>query len=173
MRDGSPSTSRCGRSALHPGEIYAGLAAPAPTFWALRPKPRPTFSRRESRQRYARNLLVPGPPAKGASPPLIPRPCALAVLVEGVQGLRHPRGAARQSGLPIAFPLFRKKLLDARWGARAAHDSAGRCGRRGRSRLSDRDKIWGRRGQNSFLPISYIKYLLLYRVGFCPQESIR
>ena len=105
----SPYLPRCGRSALHPGEIYAGLAAPAPTFWALRPKPRPTFSRRESRQRYARNLLVPGPPAKGASPPLIPRPCTLAVLVEGVQGLRHPRGAARQMGLPIAFPLFRKK----------------------------------------------------------------
>ena len=50
---------------------------------ALRPAPRPTFSRRESRQRYARNLLVPGPPAKGAQPPLIPRPCALAVLIEG------------------------------------------------------------------------------------------
>ena len=64
-----------------PRVTLCGTAAPAPTFWALRPKPRPTFSRRESRQRYARNLLVPGPPAKGASPPLIPRPCALAVLV--------------------------------------------------------------------------------------------
>ena len=105
---GSPSTSRCRRSALHPGEFFAGRQSQPPTMRgvpplhsperALRPAPRPTFSRRESRQRYARNLLVPGPPAKGASPPLIPRPCALAVLVEGVQGLRHPRGAARQRG---------------------------------------------------------------------------
>ena len=39
---------------------------------ALRPAPRPTFSRRESRQRYARNLLVPGPPAQGGGPPWIP-----------------------------------------------------------------------------------------------------
>ena len=76
---------------------------------ALRPAPRPTFSRRESRQRYARNLLVPGPPAQGGGPPWIPPASALAVLVEGVQGLRHPRGEARQMGLPIAFPLFRKK----------------------------------------------------------------
>ena len=45
--------------------------------------PRPTFSRRESRQRYARNLLVPGPPAQGGGPPWIPPPSALAVLVEG------------------------------------------------------------------------------------------
>ena len=68
---------------LRPRRAFAGLVVPAPTMRALRPKPRPTFSRRESRQRYARNLLVPGPPAKGASPPLIPRPCTLAVLVEG------------------------------------------------------------------------------------------
>ena len=61
---------------------------------ALRPAPRPTFSRRESRQRYARNLLVPGPPAKGASPPLIPRPSALAVLVAGNKTLKHPRDKA-------------------------------------------------------------------------------
>ena len=117
--DGSPSTSRCRRSALHPGEFFAGRQSQPPTMRgvpplhsperALRPAPRPTFSRRESRQRYARNLLVPGPPAQGGGPPWIPPPCALAVLVEGVQGLRHPRGAARQMGLPIPFPLFRKK----------------------------------------------------------------
>ena len=100
---GSKSSDLAPRSALHPGEFFAGRQPQHPTMRgapplhsperALRPAPRPTFSRRESRQRYARNLLVPGPPAKGASPPLIPRPCALAVLVEGVQGLRHPRGA--------------------------------------------------------------------------------
>ena len=105
---GSKSSDLAPRSALHPGEFFAGRQSQPPTMRgvpplhsperALRPAPRPTFSRRESRQRYARNLLVPGPPAKGASPPLIPRPCALAVLVEGVQGLRHPRGAARQRG---------------------------------------------------------------------------
>ena len=55
-------------------------------------RPRVTFLRKESHQRFARNLLVPGPPAKGASPPLIPRPCILAVLVAGVWKLRHPRG---------------------------------------------------------------------------------
>ena len=43
-----------------------GEAPHGPHERALRPAPRPTFSRRESRQRYARNLLVPGPPAKGA-----------------------------------------------------------------------------------------------------------
>ncbi len=48
-----------------PRRGFAELVAPAPTMRALRPAPRPTFSRRESRQRYARNLLVPGPPAKG------------------------------------------------------------------------------------------------------------
>ena len=119
---GSKSSDLAPRSALHPGEFFAGRQPQHPTMRgvpplhsperALRPAPRPTFSRRESRQRYARNLLVPGPPAKGASPPLIPRPCALAVLVEGVQGLRHPRGAARQMGLPIPFPLFRKKTAE-------------------------------------------------------------
>ena len=122
MRGWQPQHPPCGRSALHPGEFFAGRQSQPPTMRgvpplhsperALRPAPRPTFSRRESRQRYARNLLVPGPPAKGASPPLIPRPCALAVLVEGVQGLRHPRGAARQMGLPIPFPLFRKKTAE-------------------------------------------------------------
>ena len=90
---GSPSTSRCRRSALHPGEFFAGRQSQPPTMRgvpplhsperALRPAPRPTFSRRESRQRYARNLLVPGPPAQGGGPPWIPPPCALAVLVEG------------------------------------------------------------------------------------------
>ena len=45
--------------------------------------PWPTFSRRESRQRYARNLLVPGPPAQGGEPPWIPPPPTLAVLVVG------------------------------------------------------------------------------------------
>ena len=99
---GSKSSDLAPRSALHPGEFFAGrqpqhlpmralrpapggvfcgTVVPAPTMRALRPAPRPTFSRRESRQRYARDLLVPGPPAKGASPPLIPRPSALAVLV--------------------------------------------------------------------------------------------
>ena len=120
-------TPQCGSTAPTPSE--SGRSArdlckdivPAPTFWALRPKPRPTFSRRESRQRYARNLLVPGPPAQGGGPPWIPPASALAVLVEGVQGLRHPRGAARQMGLPIPFPLFRKKLLRARWEAQAVH----------------------------------------------------
>ena len=93
-----------------------GYAPTAPLMQALRESmalpcsaPRPTFSRRESRQRYARNLLVPGPPAQGGGPPWIPPASALAVLVEGVQGLRHPRGEARQMGLPIPFPLFRKK----------------------------------------------------------------
>ena len=100
---GGPSTSRCRRSALHPGEFFAGRQSQPPTMRgvpplhsperALRPAPRPTFSRRESRQRYARNLLVPGPPAQGGGPPWIPPASALAVLVEGVQGLRHPRGA--------------------------------------------------------------------------------
>ena len=90
---GSPSTSRCRRSALHPGEFFAGRQSQPPTMRgvpplhsperALRPAPRPTFSRRESRQRYARNLLVPGPPAQGGGPPWIPPASALAVLVEG------------------------------------------------------------------------------------------
>ena len=65
---------------MRPGGIYAGLAVPAPPdMRALRESmalpcsaPRPTFSRRESRQRYARNLLVPGPPAQGGGPPWIP-----------------------------------------------------------------------------------------------------
>ena len=80
LRDG-----RCGpmRGALPLGSKSSDLA-PAPHERALRPAPRPTFSRRESRQRYARNLLVPGPPAQGGGPPWIPPPSALAVLAEGI-----------------------------------------------------------------------------------------
>ena len=79
----------CGESAaLPPRPHFAGAfarrASPplrSSLVWALRPIPRPTFSRRESRQRYARDLLVPGPPAQGGGPPWIPPAPALAVLV--------------------------------------------------------------------------------------------
>ena len=108
-KDIVPATHLLGAPPQAPG-AFAELVAPAATFWALRPKPRPTFSRRESRQRYARNLLVPGPPAKGASPPLIPRPCALAVLVEGVQGLRHPRGRRGRAGRLGDSSHFRQSI---------------------------------------------------------------
>ncbi len=63
-----------------------------PTMRALRPAPRPTFSRRESRQRYARNLLVPGPPAQGGMTPLdSPGFCPSGIGCEQ-KGSRHPRG---------------------------------------------------------------------------------
>ena len=42
---GGPSTSRCRRSALHPGEIYAGLAAPAPPDAGAPPCTRGSFLR--------------------------------------------------------------------------------------------------------------------------------
>ena len=58
---------------------------------ALRPAPRVTFLRKESHQRFARDLLVPGPPAQGGGPPWIPPPPALAVLVAIAQTLKHPR----------------------------------------------------------------------------------
>ena len=74
----------CGENAAHPRGPFARRACPplhSTPVWALRPIPRPTFSRRESRQRYARDLLVPGPPAQGGGPPWIPPPPTLAVLV--------------------------------------------------------------------------------------------
>ena len=74
----------CGESAAHPRSPFARRACPplhSTPVWALRPMPRLTFSRRESRQRYARDLLVPGPPAQGGGPPWIPPPPTLAVLV--------------------------------------------------------------------------------------------
>ena len=74
----------CGESAAHSRGPFARRACPplrSTPVWALRPIPRPTFSRRESRQRYARDLLVPGPPAQGGGPPWIPPPPTLAVLV--------------------------------------------------------------------------------------------
>ena len=84
-----------------PGEFVRGWWPLRPTMQALRESmalpcsaPRPTFSRRESRQRYARNLLVPGPPAQGGGPPWIPPPSALAVLVAGNKTLKHPRDKA-------------------------------------------------------------------------------
>ena len=80
-----------------------GLRPHSPRERALRPAPRPTFSRRESRQRYARDRLVPGPPAKGALPPLIPRPPALAVLVAG----KKARGILR--GNPAAPRIDSRK----------------------------------------------------------------
>ena len=52
---------------------------------------RVTFLRKESHQRFARDLLVPGPPAQGGGPPWIPPPSALAVLVAIAQTLKHPR----------------------------------------------------------------------------------
>ena len=74
----------CGEGAppRAPG-VYAELGAPEPPDAGAPPCTRVTFLRKESHQRFARNLLVPGPPAKGALPPLIPRPSALAVLVAG------------------------------------------------------------------------------------------
>ena len=87
-RGAPPQPLLCGRSALHPGsfcgvgspsthhagappctpEVFAGLAAPAPTMRALRPAPRPTFSRRESRQRYAKGCALWNPPVQGGRP---------------------------------------------------------------------------------------------------------
>ena len=128
---GSKSSDLAPRSALHPGEFFAGRQSQPPTMRgvpplhsperALRPAPRPTFSRRESRQRYARNLLVPGPPAQGGGPPWIPPASALAVLVEskkvcGILGGRRGRWGCR-----YPFLYSGKKLLDARWGVRAVH----------------------------------------------------
>ena len=49
-----------------PGGVFAGMAVPAgPLMRALRPAPRPTFSRRESRQRYAKGCALWNPPAGG------------------------------------------------------------------------------------------------------------
>ena len=131
LRDGSPSTSRCGRSALHPGEFFAGRQSQPPTMRgvpplhsperALRPAPRPTFSRRESRQRYARNLLVPGPPAQGGGPPWIPPASALAVLVEGKKVCGILGGRRGRWGCRYPFLYSGKKLLNARWGVRGVH----------------------------------------------------
>ena len=70
---------------------FARPVAPASTFWALRPKPRVTFLRKESHQRFARNLLVPGPPAQGGDPPWIPPTSALVVLVAVNKTLKYPR----------------------------------------------------------------------------------
>ena len=115
----------------HPGEFFAGRQSQPPTMRgvpplhsperALRPAPRPTFSRRESRQRYARNLLVPGPPAQGGGPPWIPPPCALAVLVEGKKVCGILGGRRGRWGCRYPFLYSGKKLLDARWGAQAVH----------------------------------------------------
>ena len=142
--------------------VYAGRQSLHLPFWALRPKPRPTFSRRESRQRYARDLLIPGPPAQGGGPPWIPPPSALAVLVEGIQGLRHPRGAARQSGLPIAFPLSSKKT------AASPVDCTGRTWQRGPIRgqelfpdEGDGNREWEQGNKHLFLLyIHFYIYLL-------------
>ena len=84
----------CGESAaLPPRPHFAGAfarrASPplrSSPVWALRPIPRPTFSRRGKWQhkcceRYARDQKVPGPPAQGGGPPWIPPPPTLAVLV--------------------------------------------------------------------------------------------
>ena len=111
---------------------------------ALRPAPRPTFSRRESRQRYARDLLVPGPPAKGALPPLIPWPSALAVLVagkkaRGILGVRNlPRHGLKTQSVPLMKPKekqdrFAHQLKVANRSIFVAEGSPARC-------VSEREK---------------------------------
>src|SRR5699024_3246733 len=58
----------------YPADGRGGEAPSAlPFVWALRPKPRVTFLRKESHQRFARNLLVPGPPAQEGGSPWIPQ----------------------------------------------------------------------------------------------------
>ena len=140
--------------------VYTGRQSLHLPFWALRPKPRPTFSRRESRQRYARDLLVPGPPAQGGGPPWIPPPSALAVLVEGGTESAASSGAVRQSGLPIPFLLSSKKLLQARWAVQAVHSRAGRLGGRSGAPMRGMGTGNGNKGTNiSFCYISISIYI--------------
>ena len=94
------------------------LPSALPIERALRPAPRPTFSRRESRQRYARNLLVPGPPAQGGGPPWIPPPSALAVLLAD----KKTRGILGRGGKlkPLVCP-------QARWESPSGGEQRLRC----------------------------------------------
>ena len=64
MLQGGPCEPGCGRSA----EGFCGTVVPAPTMRALRPAPRPTFSRRESRQRYAKGCAPWNPLVQGGPP---------------------------------------------------------------------------------------------------------
>ena len=64
MLQGGPCEPGCGRSA----EGFCGTVVPAPTMRALRPAPRPTFSRRESRQRYAKGCAPWNPLVQGGRP---------------------------------------------------------------------------------------------------------
>ena len=86
---------------LLPRTLRGGLRPPGasrqtwlltpPLMRALLPAPRVTFLRKESHQRFARNLLVPGPPAQGGDPPWIPPASALVVLVAVNKTLKYPR----------------------------------------------------------------------------------
>ena len=142
---GGPSTSRCRRSALHPGEIYAGLAAPAPPDAGAPPCTRGSFLRDGSPSTH----LLGAPPqtpgdfrfttkvTKGVSggAPLNPRgghyhpPSGVAAPprrtlplgVGGGVGLCFPPRRIGVSGCRYPFLYSGKKLLDARWGAQAVH----------------------------------------------------
>ena len=106
-----------------PGRDLCKDIVPAPTFWALRPKPRVTFVSRRKSPKACRGC-APGPPWGALSSPQ--RRCRSPqkdspIGHRGRCGLVLPSAPDRGLGLPIAFPLFRKKLLRARWGAQAVH----------------------------------------------------
>ena len=107
-KDIVPATHLLGAPPQAPG-AFAELVAPAATFWALRPKPRPTFSRRESRQRYARNLLVPGPPAQGGGPPWIPPALCPSGIGGGGTGSAASSGGGAADGAADTLSFIQEK----------------------------------------------------------------
>ncbi len=84
--------SRCRRSALHPGEIYAGLAAPAPTMRALRPAaPGDFLMRRKSPKTHQETPGSWTSGTRGQTPLDSPGFCPSGIGCEQ-KGSRHPRG---------------------------------------------------------------------------------
>ena len=93
-------------------------AAPlcTPRERALRPAPRPTFSRRESRQRYARNLLVPGPSGtRGRTPLDSPTLCPSGIVRDNLNpqassGATHlPRHGLKTQSVSLMKPKEKSK----------------------------------------------------------------
>ena len=133
---------------------------------ALRPAAPGDFLMRRKSPKTHQEPPGPWTSGEGGVAPFDPPALCPSGIGGGGTGSAASSGGGAAERAADSLSLIQEKIAGCQVG------SAGRCGRRGHSRLSDRDKIWGRRGKHLSLLYTTIYYLYYILYIFCSHKGI-